>query len=64
MRGETIKERQPGYYWIRYLGQDPEVAEYTWDFHDRWVWIRCGIEHWVSQLDDVIVLSERLTPPA
>lgn len=49
--------REPGWYWIK-CNDQPEVAE--WDGEDWWV---AGMAEALSDRF-VVVLSERLTPPA
>jgi hypothetical protein len=64
VRGTTIKERQPGYYWVRALTGEPVVAEYVQDYMGRWGWAYCGSDDWdADNRDDVEVVSERLIPP-
>jgi hypothetical protein len=64
VRGVTIKERQPGYYWVRTGSSEPHVAEYAQDYMDRWGWLFCGSDDWdADNRDAVEVVSERLLPP-
>jgi hypothetical protein len=56
-------DRDSGFYWIRIGDQEPEVAQW----HAEWIqWLVAGRSQPLPDLHAsmVIVLSERLLPPA
>ena len=65
MKGDFIKARAEGYYWVGFTGSGPEVAQYTQDHSNRWGWARCGDDGWYLESDyAIVVMSDCLTAPA